>query len=252
MINDQVHSIHTPCKQCVFAKYDNITQTGCHLDYIDKYRTSGIQILEAYDDHKEFYIINDKKCIGYRENKWFDQFDLANSPIEDKINHYKQNNKLHYLVIVNMKNFSADQLVDFFTELTRTDIRPQKIILIRYRDPSANLSYETIESIINDSKVGCSWRIQTMLDDSISYEEILHNTTTVNQKYRFIMSISEPTPNFAYLIDYTNDIVYEKLEQFGVVSNPSKTAIIYSGGVYRFGIAHNENILNQYDKYDTL
>jgi hypothetical protein len=32
---------------------------------------------------------------------------------------------------------------------------------------------------------------ETMLDDSISYEEILHNTTTVNQKYRFIMSISD-------------------------------------------------------------
>jgi hypothetical protein len=251
-MDHQVHSIHTPCKQCVFAQYENITQTGCHLDYISKYRASGIEILEAYDNDKEFYIINDKKCIGYRENKWFNQFNLADASIEEKIHHYKQNNKLHYLVIVNMKNFSTTQLVDFFTELTRTDIRPQKIILIRYRDPSFNLSYEKIESIINESKIGCPWRIQTILDDSMSYDDILHNATALNQKYRFILSISEPTSDFAYLIDYTNDIVYEKLEQFSVVSNPSKTVLIYSGGVYRFGIANNENILHKYDKYDIL
>ena len=59
-----INAVHTPCKNCVFAIYDNITQTNCALHYLDIYRDKDIEILEAYDNDKEFYIINNKKCIG--------------------------------------------------------------------------------------------------------------------------------------------------------------------------------------------
>lgn len=97
-LDDQINTIHTPCKSCVFAKYDNNTQNGCELNYLDKYRTKNASILEAYDDEKEFYIINGKKCMGYRENKWFKQFNLENSDIESKIKIYKEKNYLDYIL----------------------------------------------------------------------------------------------------------------------------------------------------------
>ena len=82
-----IPAIHTSCKKCVFAIYDNITQTGCHLDYIAKYREKNISILEAYDEQKEFYVIGDKKCPGYREDSWFKDNNLT---IEEKIDKIKK------------------------------------------------------------------------------------------------------------------------------------------------------------------
>ena len=82
-----IHAIHTPCKNCVFAKYEENTQTGCELDYIEKYKNLESEILEVYDNDKEFYVINDKKCLGYREPKWFEQLSMSDSSMEEKINH---------------------------------------------------------------------------------------------------------------------------------------------------------------------
>lgn len=252
-MNNPIHSIHTPCKKCVFAKYDGITQTDCHISYLSKYRESNIEILEAYDDEKEFYIINDKKCVGYREDKWFDQFDLTDTSIETKIKTYFDNNKLHYLMVVNLKNFTIDLLNDLFTDLAKTKVPPQKIILVRYRDPSLSFNYDKIESIIKQHNISYPWRIQTMLDDSISYEEVLHNATAINTKYRFIVSVSEPTENISSIIDHANKVVHTDLNQFVVISNAKKTIIIYSAGVYRFGlIQEKQNILADDNNYTII
>jgi len=247
-----IHNIHTPCKQCVFAQYNGNTQKDCHLGYIEKYKTANISIIEAYDNEKEFYIINDKKCIGYRENKWFDGLDLEDDSIQTKIDFYNQQNKLHYLVVVNLQFFNTESLDKLFKELSRCSVQPQKIILVRYRNTKFPFEYAQIENIIKDNNINYQWRIQTMLDSSVPYEGVLHNTTNINQKYRFILSVSEPTESFAYLVDRANSIVHEQLDQFIILSNPNKTSILYSGAVYRFGIVHNENILQNFDKYTIL
>ena len=55
--------IHTPCKDCVFAIYDDKTQINCSQDCIDKYKKLDVPIVEVYDDDKEFYVIEGRKCI---------------------------------------------------------------------------------------------------------------------------------------------------------------------------------------------
>lgn len=56
--------IKTSCKNCVFAIYDNSTQTGCCFD-----RTKKFDITEAYDDNKEFFVVN-RLCNYYRDKSW--------------------------------------------------------------------------------------------------------------------------------------------------------------------------------------
>lgn len=251
-MNNLVHNIHTPCKNCVFAKYDGITQTDCHLSYIEKYKKSGIEILEAYDNEKEFYIVNDKKCIGYRENKWFDQFELLDNSLDAKINKYHKLNKLHYLLVVDLKNFSISNLSDIFTDIAKAVVEPQKIILIRHKDMHTDFVYDKIETLIKQHNISYIWRIQTMLDNTITYEEILHNITTINSKYRFIVSVSEPT-SVSQIINHANKLVHEDLDQFVVISNKDKTALIYSGGMYRFGLIQEKiNILTDYNHYTII
>jgi len=63
----QDRKLQTSCKNCTFAVYNELTQTGCSADRIDKFDKS--DIIEAYDNEKEFYVIN-KFCNLYRPLSW--------------------------------------------------------------------------------------------------------------------------------------------------------------------------------------
>lgn len=57
--------LNTSCKECVLAIYDGNTQTGCVADRTEKFKDD---VIEAYDDEKEFYVIK-RLCNFYREDK---------------------------------------------------------------------------------------------------------------------------------------------------------------------------------------
>lgn len=66
---NELESIHTSCKTCVFAKWDGITQTGCKLDKLDDYRNAGIPVIEAQDEEREFYLIDGRFCVFFRNEQ---------------------------------------------------------------------------------------------------------------------------------------------------------------------------------------
>lgn len=66
----ELHVLHTSCGPCVFAEYDATqTQYGCALGRLDKYRAQGAEVVEAYDDEKEFFIVNGRSCPAFRDAK---------------------------------------------------------------------------------------------------------------------------------------------------------------------------------------
>ena len=144
----EINPIHTPCKQCVFAKYENITQTDCFLNYIDKYKTNEVEILEAYDEEKEFYIINGKKCIGYRENKWFANIGMENASIEEKIQEFNRKNYLHYLLVLNLDNYSYENFEHLKNQIANISIKPSKIIFIRYQNKEPLYGLDLIKNLL--------------------------------------------------------------------------------------------------------
>ena len=60
--------LETSCKECVFAIYNNETQTGCKHERVGKFRDRD-ELIEAYDDDKEFYVIS-RVCNYFRSQKW--------------------------------------------------------------------------------------------------------------------------------------------------------------------------------------
>jgi hypothetical protein len=252
MINNQIDTIHTPCKNCVFAHFNENTQTDCHLNYIEKYKNKNISILEAYDDDKEFYIINGKKCLGYRENKWFKQFNLENAAIKDKINKYLETNVLDYLLIINLKHISLNELEIMLKQISESKIQPKKLILIRYADSDQIFQYANIEQLLQKYSIKYTWRIQTILDLSLSYKQIIHNIITTNPKYRFIISNEKFNDNLEKMIITTNKIVHEELDQFDVLSNSDYSSIVFSSIVYRFDAFHGNNLLTDTSKYKII
>lgn len=247
-----IHPIHTPCKNCVFAQYEEKTQTGCHLNYLDIYRQHNIEILEAYDEYKEFYVVNDKKCIGYREPKWFAQFGDEADTLQKQIEMYHAKNQLNYLTVINLQKLNKESLDIILQQLSKADISSQKIILIRYRDEGLSFAYNTIEDLIKKHNISCSWRIQTMLDHDMEYDEVLHHIVMDSKKYRFILSIDGPDTDPAPLINQANETVHKQLGQFLILSNLDKTVKLFGGALYRFGVANNQDIFQENNNYTIL
>jgi hypothetical protein len=248
-----IEPIHTCCKKCVFAKYDNLTQVDCYLNYIEKYKDKNIQVIEAFDDDNEFFVINNKKCIGYRENKWFENRNLANSTIEEKINEFKKSNNISYVCVIDLKKLNINQLENIVETVSNIAISPTKLVLIRYVDKDKRFSYEAIEKIFRDKmKKDIGWRIQTMIDDSLSYEYILYDIAKNNKKARFILSIKDCTDEAGFLIDRANNKVYNELEDFYIACDSKENVHLFSSTVYRHLFNSNENMFDKKDLYHYL
>lgn len=249
-MTQQIDRIHTPCKNCVFSKYENNTQVDCLLNYISKYKENNTEVLEVYDEEKEFFVINKKKCIGYRENKWFDQFELSNATLEEKISKYQELNRLHYLLVIDLKNLNFDQLIYFIKSIHSLKYPPLKIILIRHVNNNI-FEYEKIIHAFKENKISIPWRIQTMVDNSLSYKDILHNIISINKQYRFIVSIEDFNEDLETIVNKANSIVHDDLQSFQIIGNKNKTCIILSGPVYRYSLKNdNKNILEDDTMYE--
>ena len=252
MIDSQINPIHTPCKNCVFAVYEDKTQTGCSINYISKYIDKNVPILEAYDDDKEFYIVSGKKCLGYRENKWFKQFDLENAPIHEKINKYLETNTLDYCVVIDLKLLNLDDLDNLLGQLSVCGIQPKKVILMRYIDNELSFAYSKIESLLTKYNVKYTWRIQTIVDMTLTPEQVLHNAVSLNSQYRFILSITNKNNDIERLVSDTNKVVHEDLDQFEILCNQDRSCLIFSSIVYRFDAFHGNNLFKNSDNYKTI
>jgi hypothetical protein len=209
-----INAVHTPCKKCVFAKYDEKTQTGCNLGYLDIYRSKDTEILEAFDNDLEFFIINDKKCPGYRENQWFAQWGMEHSSIEEKISKFRELNKLNYLLVINFKLIgeSIEDIDNLKNSLKSLSIIPQKLVFVRSSSGGETTTYGSINKLMKDVRINCPWRIQSMMDDSISNENILHSIINGNKPYRFICNILKSNcEKINNVMVYANDLVYDKL-----------------------------------------
>lgn len=244
-----INKIHTSCKNCVFAKYKDITQDDCALDYISKFRLKNVEILEAYDEEKEFYIINNKKCLGYRENKWFNQFGLEHSSLDKKIEKFQEFNHLSYLLVVDLKYFDDKSFFELQQQINDCVIKPEKIIFIRYQWIN-NFHFNKIKQMFDNAKIDCKWRIQTMVDESMNTQDILHNIVNSNKSYRFIASINKPNKDLTIIVDRANAIVYNNLDYFTAIKNIDSSIILFSAPSYRWSVAvEQKNILDYEDNY---
>ncbi len=58
----------TSCKECVFATYEEHTQTGCRFGRVEKFRQKGVEVVEAMDEEREFFVIR-TRCHIHRHKK---------------------------------------------------------------------------------------------------------------------------------------------------------------------------------------
>lgn len=243
-----IEVVHTPCKKCVFAVYDNKTQTECYLKYLDKFRANNIDILEAYDEDLEFYVINNKKCLGYRENSWFKQFDAEEASIEEKSQILSDNNNINYLLFLYLPLMDLTDLDHIKNELNNTTLKPKRIVISLFENQKKTFTFDVVQKFLSDTglKDTTKWQIQTIQDMDQTFEKVLHNLVSLNKKYRFMCYIRyEDNQNYRIedVIKTANSIVYDEFGKFDIISNATKTCAIFSLPSYRFSVLSMTNTI---------
>jgi len=154
----------TSCKECLFAKYKDVTQLDCVLSKLDLYKKHNYLVKEAYDEEKEFYIIPNKWCYWYRDNKWKHK-DLS---LTNQLKQTKKELQITYNVIVFYKDDVKD-LRKTLQSLKDSILQTQHITVVR--QISSNTTPSKLIDIIKD--YGISWRLQNNIHDKVSKEEAI-------------------------------------------------------------------------------
>ena len=245
-MSNEINPIHTPCKNCVFAEYEKATQKGCSLGLIEKYmQLEYIDVIEAYDEDKEFYIVNKKKCAGYREQNYFESRDMENATIQDKIYYIQDKLKINYICIINAINISIEDLQKTLQSISEASVHPKVINLVisgisKY---TFNQYYKSLEN----SGIKSKWKITHNYDIEKPYTLAMHNIiSTTSKENNFVLSIDEEHENMAKIINTANDRVYKEFKTFVVLSSKSQKTLLFNKLVYKNGLYHGVDILNDH------
>ena len=129
-VDEPIKKIHTSCKNCVFAIYNEgtLTQSGCKLNRLEAFKEQGTEILEAYDtDNKEFYVVNGRVCNTFRDknSKWAGKYEGKEEEV------VKEEIKLKMTVMVNIVNGDIEKTAESIKAQT---IKPEMVLFINNQD----------------------------------------------------------------------------------------------------------------------
>ena len=245
----QINMIHTPCKNCVFAIYENSTQENCAMGLLEKFqKAEHIDVLEAFDEEAEFFIISKKKCHGYKEQKYFVARDIQDLTIEEKVEYVKESIKLRYVAFIDCKNRTPEQLSDVLNCLKKADIKPSSIVVVTNQQNVKDMN--EFYKALNKSKIGCKWRIKSLAYDKQDHITTVHQEINVgSQKCNFVLSIQDDYQDIDKLVNIANKIAYIDFKTFRILSNKSKQSLFFNVSVYKAALLDNKDIITDEQEY---
>lgn len=159
----EINQLHTSCKNCIFAIYDGITQIDCVAGQIQKFKDNSIEIIEAEDNEKQFYVINNKLCRLARSKSWQERQKTKN--LTKLLTAAKKESVIKYHLIVNIDT-DIKKLQKFIKNINKQTIQPQLITLVRPFNSNINLQ-ELLELL---RKQSFKWKIEN-LGDGVDYNK---------------------------------------------------------------------------------
>lgn len=120
--------IHTACKDCIFAQYEDKTQTGCSFGRIEKFRNTGVEVIEVYDDDKEFFVIDGRTCNAYTNKNYKFYKENKDKKLNALIELVQQQIELRLSVVVMI--ISEDNIDKTIFSLLNQDMKPNQVLFV--------------------------------------------------------------------------------------------------------------------------
>jgi hypothetical protein len=229
----QDQHIKTSCKNCAFAVYDGKTQKSCSFDRIGHF---GDSIVEAYDDQKEFYIIN-KFCNYYRDKAWgYSEADKEKT---------KKESALSFDVVFDCSNLSQEKIQNIIHSINSIDYYDKKVnfILLQLK---INDRYDDINKEIIDIYPKLKRAVTVSICDSMS--SFMHQLLlkTKHTYHVFVKTNNQFDNNSLYT---ANDLVNKELKKF-LIADIGSDRVIRNLAYRSFYNFHNT--VNYFENTDSI
>lgn len=239
--------VHTPCKSCVFATYDNNIQIGCKLHYLEKYKEQNIEILEVYDNDKAFFVINNKKCIGFRNEDW--KIKQINQDINSLKQKLIEESRISYIAIINLNNNDTiHDIENSINSLLSQMIPPEGILFYKKRWEEYIVSNENLLNLM--CKYNIKWRIQNFIDKDMNDNDrivyVLRGCPI--QKYFYLIDVKNAIPKNC--IQNIQQYLDSKIKSIGCISIYSN--LFFPGTTFMYCYQHKLNLVDNKIDYETI
>jgi len=248
---------NTSCKDCIFAEYEGITQVSCKKNMLDKYT----QVIEAYDEDKEFFVIFNRKCPNYRPQKWLT---YLKSKLEDNEDHKDDDinsvvermmdfeNSLIFHVMVFVEDGSLEGITKTLQSL-KNQIRPPSYVTFFCDQSKMHFNIYSLIKQLEDDTIPFKWKTMDLLFSR--KDHLMVNLATKNFDAQYY---SVCKAGYEYEQDFFNNInkaVIDHAIQFAMIEPEEKEENLpYQNGsvvpysVHEFWLYENEsNLKNEPD-----
>lgn len=210
----EVSSISTICKNCLFAIYDGKTQIGCNFnrtETIDKHPS--YDLIEAEDEDKEFYILNNHICPYQRTDNWKHANDT------DIISRVKEEVHMPWAAILFYRHNGIEHVEERIKELKSQSILPKVVTLVIDPQDIDPDDFRSLHQMMDDNF--SIWYLQRVLQEDFPDRFTGDLCFDKMKKHRFMFySYFESTKPID--LDYYDKIhkyVIDDLNFYGMIKN---------------------------------
>lgn len=189
MKSQQQEKIQTNCKDCLFAIYNDKTQVSCAANRITLF---GDDAIEAYDDEKEFYVIN-RFCNYYRKTTW------NNGEIDfEKL---KKETDIPFDLFISAKDILSNELIQLLFNLKYDQAKIQVSIFHHMLDDVNMRDLAKLAKLKNCTITAC-----------VNIDEYLHNSIIRSKNNYHAVLVNDNKHKISNL-DSINSIINNELKQ---------------------------------------
>jgi len=219
------HTLKTSCKNCIFSIYEGDTQKDCQFDRINKFKSLD-KVIEAYDNEKEFYVINGL-CNLSRPLSW-------NGGVSDK-NKALEESSVNYKIYFNCEDLTSE-FKNRILQFSQNSYYNTKYSITLYHD--LNASQDLKKEIIDIYRASNQ---KIYITSCRNIDEYLHNAC-LNSKEAYSINIKNADTFDLDILSKINNKINLDLNKGLVIKNG--TVYVISNTIYKI-----ENLENQYNSF---
>lgn len=208
-----ISAISTVCKNCIFAIYNDKTQIGCELGRTKTVNDHPVyELIEAKDDEKNFYVLNNHICPYQRTTTW------SHSESEDKIAKAKEEVYMPWAALLFYRCNGIDAMEDRIKELKQQSIPPKVVTLIINQD----ITEEELRSVFQMMEDNLDiWYLQRVIEKNLPdrFTGDLCFEKMKKHRFMFYSYFDSDKPIDLDYYDKIHKYVIDDMETYGIIKN---------------------------------
>ena len=234
--------VHTSCVDCIFAKYDGKIQTGCSFNRVEKFKSSGCEIVDAENEDKQFFVIG-RFCNAYRKPAWKELVENTNKYSHEELMQKARDEmslRCGVMVLMNPESTMSEAEETIHAIFKQKNNKPEYIVVVNNSKESHSEVISRMHHVVQDRCVFYAVKIRggvATTEQALDYG--FHN---IKNSYFICFEAGYTPPE--NLIDFLDYKLNEEMQQL-LLSMPTEGSVngfFTQSAIYKFLYGNNTTI----------